>query len=615
MKGWTVKRTALLVIVLAALVGGGRLLFPAVAQDTAQSDFSPFASPVALPGGALPGNVAVQLVKVAGGLVDPVNLANAGDGSGRLFVVQRTGQILILDQNGTLLDEPFLDIANLVKIDNQEQGLLGLAFHPDYEQNGRFFVYYSHYSTNGDHFLAEYKVSADNPNMADPDSGRVLMSEEDPFVNHNGGTLRFGNDGYLYLSMGDGGSAGDPYDNAQDLSTVLGKILRFDVNAQGEAPYGIPADNPFAGAGKILAVPGPLAQTGEYHPDARPEIWAYGLRNPWQFSFDRTTGDLYIADVGQNRWEEINFEAADSPGGQNYGWDALESAHCYPPAAFAQPGTPVPADVATTCEPRGVPPVAEYNHDDGSCSITGLGVYRGAAAPALDGIYFSSDYCSGKFWGLKRDDAGQWVFQELLHTGLRPTGAGEDEAGELYVTTCGTCGIGGRMRDPFANPQGEVWRLVAADQVPEGAEVAPTPEPEEGATPAAIPAATPGATPGATPDPLYVEPDATSAAGGAAPAANAAAAAPGGPVVVESVDVDFNPNQMSIPANTDVTVSLPNHGVAVHTFVIEELGIKAEMAPGETEEVVINAPAGTYDYICDVPGHAEVGMVGTLTVQ
>jgi glucose/arabinose dehydrogenase/plastocyanin len=585
------------------VVGAGGLPGAAASQEERPADFSPFPGPVAHPGGTLPGNPAVQLVKVADGFIDPVNLANAGDGSGRLFVVQRTGQILIIDQAGTVLETPFLDIAALVKIDHQEQGLLGLAFHPDYAQNGLFYIYYSDFRTNGDHFLVERRVSADDPNVADPDYARVLLSEEDPFTNHNGGTLRFGPDRYLYLSIGDGGSAGDPYDNAQDLSTILGKIIRIDVNTQGEAPYAIPVDNPFADAGiQAEPVAGQAAQTGDYRPDARPEIWAYGLRNPWQFWFDRAGGDLYIADVGQNRWEEINFQAGGAAGGQNYGWDPLESAHCYPPAASADPGTPVPVDVATVCDPVGVPPVAEYNHDDGSCSITGLGVYRGTASPALDGVYFASDYCSGKFWGLRRDDAGQWVFQELLETALRPTGAGDDEAGELYVTSCATCGTGGRRYDPYADPQGEVWRLVAADQVPAGAEVAPTPAPEE-TTPEAAPAA--AATPtapvaGATPT------VATPVAAGGAPAA---------PVTIVAVDIAWDPRRMTIPANTDVTVSVPNNGVAVHTFVIEELGIDIEMAPGETKDVVINAPAGTYDYICDVPGHEEAGMVGTLTVE
>jgi plastocyanin len=227
-----------------------------------------------------------------------------------------------------------------------------------------------------------------------------------------------------------------------------------------------------------------------------------------------------------------------------------------------------------------------------------LGVYRGTSSPSLDGIYFNADYCSGKFWGLKRDEGGQWVYQELLHTALRPTGAGQDEAGELYVTTCATCGTGGRMYNPYADPQGEIWRLVAVDQVPQDAEVAPTPAPE-GTTPEAAPS-TPAAAAEQQPAATPVAADAPAAAG---------------PVTIEAVDIDWNPNEMTIPANTDVTVTIPNHGAALHTFVIEELGIKVEMAPGETKEVVINAPAGTYDYICDVPGHEEAGMVGTLRVQ
>ncbi len=588
-----VYRVVLAVIVL--IVGAGGMLLSAVAQETLPDDYSPFEEPVAQPGGTLPGNPEVQLVRVAEGLVDPTNITNAGDGSGRIFVIQRTGQIRIIDQSGALLEEPFLDISQIVKIDHQEQGLLGQAFHPNYAENGLFYIYYSDFRTNGDHFLVEYKVSADDPNKADPESGRVLLSEEDPYTNHNGGTLKFGPDGYLYLSIGDGGAAGDPYDNAQDLSSILGKILRIDVNHEGQEPYQIPADNPFANAGVLESQVGnQLAQTNEYHPDARPEIWAYGLRNPWQFSFDSTNGDLYIADVGQNRWEEVNYQEGGTPGGQNYGWDKLESAHCYPPAASAAPGTPVPADTESTCQPFGVAPVAEYNHDDGSCSITGLGVYRGTAAPTLDGIYFNADYCSGKFWGLARDDVGAWVYQELLDTELLPTAAGEDEAGELYITSCATCGSGGRMYDPYENPQGEVWRLVAADQVPEGATVAPV----EGAEPvAASPAASPAA----------------GDAAAATPAASTGASAE--PITIEGVDIAWNPNEATIPANTDVTVTLPNNGVTLHTFVIEELGIDIEMAPGSTQDIVINAPAGTYDFICDVPGHAEAGMVGTLIVE
>ena len=584
--------------ILGLLMAFGGLLIPVTAQDAAQSDFSPFEDQVAQPDGTLPGNPEIQLVRVAEGLVDPVNIANAGDGSGRLFVVERTGTIRIIDADGNLLESPFLDVSALVSIQHQEQGLLGLAFHPNYAENGLFYIYYSDFRTNGDHMLVERRVSADDPNEADPDYTRLLITEEDPFTNHNGGTLRFGPDGYLYLSIGDGGSAGDPYDNAQDLSNLLGKILRIDVDDRSAGEYGIPEDNPFAQGGVIPEpVAGEAAQTGDYRPDARPEIWAYGLRNPWQFSFDRQAGDLYIGDVGQNRWEEINYQEAGTPGGQNYGWDLVESAHCYPPAASAAPGTPVPADTESECLPHGVAPVAEYNHDDGSCSITGLGVYRGTVSTSLDGIYFAGDYCSGKYFGLARDDAGTWQFQELLHTGLRITGAGEDEAGELYITSCATCGSGGRRYDPYADPQGEVWRLVAADQVPEGAVTAPGPdeESEEEAVP---------------------EGEGTPVVGEATPAAGDAVEGEGEEtVVIEAVDIDWNPNEVTIPANTNVTIEVPNNGFAYHTFVLPDYDIKLEMNGGETQSVTVNLPPGEYTFICDVPGHEEAGMVGVLIVE
>jgi glucose/arabinose dehydrogenase len=375
------------------------------------------ASTVAQPGGDLPGDPTLQVEEIATGLIDPINVQSANDGSGRLFIVERTGTVRIF-QDGALVEEPFLDITEEVKIDFLEQGLLGMAFHPDYENNGRFFVYYSDYLSNGDLFLVEYAVSADDPNVADPASGRVLLSISDPFVNHNGGTLHFGPDGYLYLTIGDGGLAGDPYDNAQNLSTMLGKILRLDVDTQDGAPYGIPADNPYAEGGvQQSGVANEAAQTGDYHPVAAPEIFVYGLRNAWQFSFDPETGDIYIADVGQVAWEEINYIPADevTAGGHNFGWDPLEGSHCYPP------------DENEDCAKVGVMPVAEYSHGENGCSITGIGVYRGTQSPDLDGIYFASDFCSGKFWGLKQDDAGAWQFEELLDTELLVTGAGQGE--------------------------------------------------------------------------------------------------------------------------------------------------------------------------------------------
>jgi glucose/arabinose dehydrogenase/predicted lipoprotein with Yx(FWY)xxD motif len=407
------------------------------------------------PEGTLPGEPSIQLVKVADGLIDPVNVAAPADGSNRIFIVERTGTIRIL-QDGELLDEPFLDISDTVRTGFLEQGLLGLAFHPNYSENGRFFVYYIDYRTNGDSVLAEFQVSDGDANVADPESARVLLTHDQPFINHNGGNLTFGPDGYLYLSLGDGGLAGDPYRNAQDLSNILGSIIRIDVDADVRRGYAIPEDNPFSGMVLYSPTANNEAQDGGYIPDAAPEIWVYGLRNPWEFSFDRETGDLYIADVGQNEWEEINFVAAGEQGGQNFGWPDLEASHCY---------------VDENCTPTGVLPVAEYANPEPGCSITGIGVYRGGQSTTLDGIYFSSDFCSGKVWGLTRNDQNEWLFAELLDTELLVTGAGEGEDGELYVAAC-NCQFG-RNYDPFANPGGTLWRIVQSDQVPEGAETAP----------------------------------------------------------------------------------------------------------------------------------------------
>jgi len=461
-----------LFIAMLLTVGGVFTAVGATAQEGAH---------VAQPGGDLPGDPSIELVKVADGFMDPVNVQSANDGSGRLFVVERVGFIRIIDREGNVLDEPFLDITDEVKIDFLEQGLLGLAFHPDYANNGRFFVFYSDYRTNGDHFVVEFSVSQDDPNRADPESGQLLMSVEDPYVNHNGGTMHFGPDGYLYITIGDGGLAGDPYENAQNINNMLGKILRIDVAGEGGG-YAVPDQNPFTpGEVRVSSVANDEAQDGDYYPGAAEEIWVYGLRNAWQFSFDPQTGDMYIADVGQLLWEEINFIPAEEvpTGGHNFGWDFLEASHCYPPDENA-------------CARVGVPPVAEYEHGDNGCSITGLGVYRGEAE-SLDGIYFASDFCSGKVWGLAQGDAGSWQFAELLDTELLVTGGGSSETGELYATSC-ECQFT-RDYDPFANPQGAVWQLVPAGQVAQGAETAATPAPE--ATPEAVTGeeATPVATP------------------------------------------------------------------------------------------------------------------------
>ncbi len=445
---------------------------------------APSVADAALPGDSLPGDPQVQLVQVATGLADPVNVASANDGSGRVFIVERTGTIRIV-QDGTLLDEPFLDIQNLVKVDFLEQGLLGLAFHPDYATNGIFFVYYSDYSANGAVTLAAYSVSADDPNAADPQTAEILFQFADPYINHNGGTIKFGADGYLYIAIGDGGLAGDTFENAQDLSSPFGKILRIDVDGgtPNGTPYGIPADNPFAQGGRILASQD-RGEPGRYHPDARPEIWAYGLRNPWQFSFDSETGELYIADVGQNYWEEVNVIAADEAGA-NFGWDLNEGTHCYP------------GDV-TECQAFGVAPAAEYPHEGSACSITGIGVYHSDTASALEGVYFNSDYCSGDIWGLVRDDSGAWVYSVVLETDLFVSGAGYGDDGALYLTSC-TCQYS-RDYDPRDDPNGVVWQLVPADQVPDGATVVPTAAPVEATEEPTIAPVT-DSTPAATPAP------------------------------------------------------------------------------------------------------------------
>jgi glucose/arabinose dehydrogenase len=317
-----------------------------------------------------------------------VDLQHAGAGSGRLFIIEKVGRIRIF-QDGQLVDFPYLDITDRVGSGGNEQGLLGLAFHPNYEGNGLFFVNYT--DRNGDTVLARYRVTAD-PNVADPSSELVLLRVSQPFQNHNGGVLAFGPDGHLYAGLGDGGSAGDPRGNGQNLDALLGKILRLDVDSA--EPYAIPADNPFGN-----------------------EIWAYGLRNPWRMSFDSLTGDLYIGDVGQNQWEEIDYEAAGSTGGINFGWNYLEGTHPFE-------GNP----------PQGaqlVPPVAEYSHSEGGCSVTGGYVYRGTM-PEWNGIYLYGDYCSGIVWGLIQSNGG-WQNQVLFRGVGRITSFGQDQAGEVYL--------------------------------------------------------------------------------------------------------------------------------------------------------------------------------------
>ena len=336
--------------------------------------------------------------RVVGGLERPVFAGHAGDGSGRLFVIEKQGRIRIV-ADGQLAAEPFLDITGDVSSRANERGLLGLAFHPDYASNGRFFVNYT--QLGGATVVAEYRVSS-NLDRADPESGQVLLTQAQPFANHNGGMVAFGPDGMLYVALGDGGAAGDPQNHGQRLDTWLGALLRLDVSEPGA--YRVPSDNPFVGVSGVRA-----------------EIWAYGLRNPWRFSFDRATGDLYIADVGQNRFEEIDFAPASSAGGENYGWKLMEGFSCF-------------VEGSPDCNsPRFTPPIAVYGRD-GGCSVTGGYVYRGSAHPALVGAFVFGDYCSGKLWTLQRDAAGVWQMTLQGEVDIRITSFGEDEAGELYIT-------------------------------------------------------------------------------------------------------------------------------------------------------------------------------------
>lgn len=336
----------------------------------------------------------IRTVQLVTGLAAPTDIQHAGDGSGRLFLVQQSGLIRVM-RNGALLAAPFLDIRAKTHLDG-ERGLLGLAFPPGFREKQRFYVDYT--DLNGDTVIAQYRVSQ-NGDVADAASEVVLLKIAQPFANHNGGQVRFGPDGYLYVAMGDGGSGGDPLSNGQNLAVLLAKLLRIDVESN-PGQVRIPADNPF------------LNTAG-----ARGEIWAYGLRNPWRFSFDRATQDLWIADVGQDTYEEVDFQPATSRGGENYGWNRMEGLHCY------QAG----------CQMQGLTlPVAEYSHTAGACSVTGGFVYRGRLSPGLRGLYLYGDYCTGQIWGLERQ-GNVWNNRQLLASGFNITTFGEDEAGEVYV--------------------------------------------------------------------------------------------------------------------------------------------------------------------------------------
>ncbi|MCC6390792.1 MAG: PQQ-dependent sugar dehydrogenase, partial [Bryobacterales bacterium] len=438
---------------------------------------------VARPGGKLPAGPRIALVKIADGFYDPTNVASAHDGTGRLFVTERVGRVRIVNKDGSVQSEPFLDLTKINPLGNDvqtgfvEQGLYSIAFHPKFKENGYFYVHYASLPFNGDGVIVRFQVDPKSPNSLTPErtnqTAKVVMRIPQPYYNHNGGQIEFGPDGYLYIGSGDGGWEGDPLDSGQDLSSVLGKILRIDVNTEDNdaIPYKIPPSNPWARARdeRLMQLFGVSeADFAKIRTRVRPEIWAYGSRNPYEFSFDPKTGDLYIADVGQNHWEEIHYQPAESKGGENYGWNRMEGSWCHPMTG--------PND---KCPQVGVLPAGEYPHEvpypgakplkEGhGCSVEGLGV---ANYGKMNGVYLVGDWCSGRVFGLGWDGR-KWQLEELAHTNLQFTAGGNGEDGYVYAVNC-YC-FYTSDRGPMANPPGALWKIVPAGEVPPGASTART---------------------------------------------------------------------------------------------------------------------------------------------
>jgi glucose/arabinose dehydrogenase len=413
-------------IVAVCALGGCRSGEPTVVAPKSNSAQTTTSAPTSTPTTSAPRLLSALNLElspvVTQGLDNPLFVTHAGDGSGRLFVVEQTGQIRVID-NGALLDKPFLDVAQRISYGG-ERGLLGLAFSPDFENSGRFYLDYT--DVHGNTTIARY--TADDPTSDAPgfSAPEIILTVQQPYANHNGGMVVFGPDKMLYIGMGDGGSAGDPQNRAQNLQELLGKLLRLDVEgpaarSSASAPtYDIPRDNPFQFPGSTPS------DSRLIH---RPEIWAWGLRNPWRFSFDRATGDLWIGDVGQSDWEEIDFAPSGTGAGINWGWHLYEGTHPYPPGSAPAPKAGLEF------------PIVEYDHSTGS-SITGGYVYRGSKYPDLRGVYLYGDFENGKIWGLRRTDTGGAALSVptnrlLLNSGLMLASFGEDEDGELYAVDLG----------------------------------------------------------------------------------------------------------------------------------------------------------------------------------
>lgn len=454
-------------------VMGAFLVTPALAQKLPTSS-----DEVARPGGKITGAQKLALVKVADGFYDPVGVSVANDGSGRIFVVERVGRVRII-KDGKVLPEPFLDLTVTNPLGSEvqtgfvEQGLWSIAFHPKFKENGHVFVHYSSLPFNGASIVARYTVDPASPDQITTDqankSVKVLMNIPQPYYNHYGGMIAFGPDGMLYIGKGDGGWEGDPLNAGQRLDTPLGKLLRVNVDAPDDIPYVVPGSNPFAQADRpqMMSLFG-ITEQGfdKIKIGSRPEIWAYGLRNPYMFHFDKTSGDLFIADVGQNHWEEINWQPKSSKGGENYGWKLNQASKCHPHQGPDE-----------KCPIVGVLPVAEYPHEEPypgaqkvkegwGCSAQGLGVANYAG---LNKAYLVGDWCSGRLWGVQWDD-GKWKMQEFMQTQLQFTAGTSDEDGTVLAVNCYCFYL--EDRGPTANPPGALWRVMAADKVPAGAEVA-----------------------------------------------------------------------------------------------------------------------------------------------
>ncbi|HET6467533.1 MAG TPA: PQQ-dependent sugar dehydrogenase [Geminicoccaceae bacterium] len=476
------RRTLIGTVSVLALLGAPGLAVAQTASDATGAKVPEAREDVAQPGGQVPGVPELALVKVADGFADPVNVASAFDGSGRLFVVERVGRIRIVDREGNVLPEPFLDLTTInplgtdVQTGFVEQGLYSVAFHPNFSENGYFFVHYASLPFNGDGVIVRFTVDPESPDQVTADraneTAKVILRIPQPYYNHNGGEIAFGpNDGYLYISSGDGGWEGDPLEAGQDLTLWLGKLLRIDVDVE-DRPYNIPDDNPLAQASdeRLMVLFGITEEEfSTIKTRSRPEIWAYGLRNPYEFAFDRETGDLFIADVGQNHWEEIDWQPADSPGGENYGWAHNQGSHCFP----------ITGEDTQDCPVVGVLPVAEYPHEtpypgaeplrEGfGCSVQGFAVANYAG---MRGVYLAGDWCSGRVWAVGWDDEqDKWQLQELMQTQLQFTAGGIDEDGTVLAVNCNCFYIG--EQGPEENPPGALWRFVPAGEVPEGAETA-----------------------------------------------------------------------------------------------------------------------------------------------